>query len=103
MAESDVNVISHLLNVESEASELVQGAQNEANKRLVSERAKAEQQVKEKLDNVNKEIEKSYSLKLAEITDGHTKIIDEFKKSVEHTEQNKTSFNALLEKVFAEQ
>ena len=65
MAENEANVISHLLNVEAQASDLVKEAQDEADKRLSSAHAKADAEFKEKFSRAVAELEKNYSEKLS--------------------------------------
>lgn len=99
MAENEANVISHLLNVEAEASDLVKDAQDEVNKRLSSVRAKADAEFKEKFEKSVSELEKEYNKKIETISENHKKALEEYKNSVEQTEQNKSAFNSLLEKI----
>lgn len=99
MAENEANVISYLLNVEAEASDLVKEAQEEANKKLSSVRAKADAEFKEKFEKSVAELDKKYNEKINSITEEHKKILEDYKTSVEQTEQDKTAFNDLLEKI----
>ena len=93
MAENEANVISHLLNVEAQASDLVKEAQDEANKRLSSVRAKADAEFNEK----------TYSDKISTIDENHKKNLEEYKSSVENSEQDKDNFNVFLKKLLVEQ
>ncbi len=103
MAENEANVISHLLNVEAQASDLVKEAQDEANKRLSSVHAKADAEFKEKFDKIVSELEKSYNDRISAIDEKHKEALEEYKSSVENAEQNKDNFNAFLKKVLIEQ
>lgn len=103
MAENEANVISHLLNVEAQASDLVKEAQDEANKRLSSVHAKADAEFKEKFDKIVSELEKSYNDRISAIDEKHKEALEEYKSSVENAEQNKADFNAFLKKVLIEQ
>lgn len=99
MAENEANVISHLLNVEAQASDLVKEAQDEANKRLSSVHAKADAEFKEKFDNIVAELEKKYSSKISAVDENHKKMLEEYKSSVENTVQSKEEFNVFLKKI----
>lgn len=99
MAENEANVISHLLNVEAQASDLVKEAQDEANKRLSSVHAKADSEFKEKFDKIVAELEENYSGKISAVDEAHKKILEEYKASVENAEQNKNEFNVFLKKI----
>lgn len=103
MAENEANVISHLLNVEAQASDLVKEAQDEANKRLSSVHAKADAEFKGKFDKIVSELEKSYNDRISAIDEKHKEALEEYKSSVENAEQNKDNFNAFLKKVLIEQ
>ncbi len=103
MAENEANVISHLLNVEAQASDLVKEAQDEANKRLSSVHAKADAEFKEKFDKIVSELEKNYNDRISAIDEKHKEALEEYKSSVENAEQNKDNFNAFLKKVLIEQ
>lgn len=103
MAENEANVISHLLNVEAQASDLVKEAQDEANKRLSSVRAKADAEFKEKFDKIVAGLEKTYSDKISTIDENHKKNLEEYKSSVENSEQDKDNFNVFLKKLLVEQ
>lgn len=103
MAENEANVISHLLNVEAQASDLVKDAQDEANKRLSSVRAKADAEFKEKFDKIVAGLEKNYNEKISAIDENHKKNLEEYKSSVENSEQNKDNFNVFLKKLLVEQ
>ena len=54
MAESEINIINHLIEVELQASSLVKEAQSEADKRLSAARAKADAEYKQKYNEVVK-------------------------------------------------
>lgn len=99
MAENEANVISHLLNVEAQASDLVKEAQDEADKRLSSAHTKADAEFKEKFSRAVAELEKNYSARLSSIDENHNKMLEEYKSSVINTEQNKDDFNLFLKQV----
>ena len=103
MAEAEINVISHLLKVESEASLLVKEAQTEANKRLSEARCNADSQFKTQFQKIQSNLEAEYNDKIQHLTENYKKKFDEFKSSIEQTEQSVDSFNSFLEKVLNEE
>lgn len=103
MAEAEVNVISHLLSVEAEANNLVKEAQAEATKRLSAARAQADADFKKQFEKIVSSADKSCDEKIKSLSDNHNKTLEEYKSSVEKTEQDKSAFNALLKKVLIEE
>lgn len=103
MAEAEVSVISHLLSVEAQASILVKEAQEEAAKRLSDARNQADTDFKQRFESIVQQEEQSYNEKISSLTENHKKNIEDYKSSIEKTEQNKNVFNAFLKKVLTEQ
>lgn len=99
MAEAEVNVISHLLSVEAEASGLIKNAQEEASKRLASARAQADSEFKKQFEKIVESEENTLQEKIKSLSENHKTQLEEYKSNIEKTEQDKTAFNALLKKV----
>ena len=68
MAENEVNVISHLLSVESEASELVNNAKSEADKIIVEARSKADSEFRQKFEKIAEKLESEHKDRLNQIS-----------------------------------
>jgi vacuolar-type H+-ATPase subunit H len=100
MAETEVNVISHLLNVEHRASEMISGAQAEADKRIAASRAQAETEYKQQYDTVIAGLEADYKTRTDEIARRHNETISQYKINVQNAEQDIQSFNGLLDTLF---
>jgi vacuolar-type H+-ATPase subunit H len=101
MAESEVNVINHLLDVEHQASEMISGAQGEADKRISSFRAQAETEYKKQYDDIIAGFEAGYKKHTEEIDSKHKKTVEQYKSDIQNTAQNKEAFGKLLDTILA--
>lgn len=93
-------VITHLLEVEKEASTLLSEAQNEANKRIAGYKAKAESEFKTAHDALVSEIEESYKKQIDAIQEERGKEIDSYKAGIRSLKQDRNAFNALAASCF---
>ena len=94
----ELDAIKHLLEIEKNASILIDDAKVEADKRLADARSKYNTQYKSKYDEIASVLESDYQKKLEEITTKYKSEINEYKKSLENRPQDEGAFNALLEK-----
>lgn len=94
----ELDAIKHLLEVEKNASALINDAKIEADKRLADARLKYNSEYKTKYDAIASELEAEYQNKLKEITSKYKSEIEEYKKSLEDKTQNDEAFTALLNK-----
>lgn len=99
MADTEVNVISHLLKVESDASVLVSEAKAEATKRVAKTQAEAEEAVKKQVEQLRQKLDADYSEKIKALSENHKKIIDEYRETVEAVEKDTEAFDSLLTKL----
>lgn len=95
---SDIDTIKHLLEVEKNASALIDDAKIEAEKRIADAHLKYNSEYKSKYEAVASTLELEYQKNLETITEKYKSEIEEYKKSLENKPQNETAFNALLEK-----
>ena len=102
MQETDLNVITHLLKVESEASSLIKDAQEEANKRISEARSEADSEYKKKFEKLVNSLDKDYQEKILQIETDNKNELDEFKQKIQSTERNTSSFNSFVQKVMVE-
>lgn len=102
MQETDLNVITHLLKVESEASSLIKDAQEEANKRISEARSEADAEYKKKFEKLVNSLDKDYQEKILQIETDNKNELDEFKQKIQSTERNTSSFNSFVQKVMVE-
>lgn len=95
----ELEIINHLLEVEKNASILIDDAKIEADRRTSEAKAEYNQEYKEKFDVLAAEKDKAYHEKMQQITEKHAAAMEEFKKSYENLPQNKENLKALLEKL----
>lgn len=101
MAENnpELDAIKHLLEVEKNASALINDAKTEADKRLSEAHLKYNSQYKEKYDQLVAQLDKDFEEQHNQIEAKYKKEIDEYKASIESKSQDKKSFESLLEKL----
>jgi vacuolar-type H+-ATPase subunit H len=97
MAETEVNVINHLLDVEHQAAEMISGAQNEADKRITAFRTQAETEYKKQYDEIISKLEEDYKTRTDDIVHSHSEAIKQYKSNIENTARNNESFNKQLD------
>lgn len=100
---SELDVINHLLEIEKNASILINDAMIEADKRVNETKVRYNAEFKTRFETIAAEKDKEYHDKLEEISKKHKIEIEEYKKSLEQKNQNTEVFNQTLEKLlFAE-
>ncbi len=97
MAEQDGNIISHLLDVERGASELIDEAEKEASKRIASARAQADGEYRKQFEVLVTELEAESAKKTAALSASHDADLQQYKDSLEKTERNTAAFTKLLD------
>ncbi|MDE5899038.1 MAG: hypothetical protein K2H09_07240 [Treponemataceae bacterium] len=103
MAESEINVITHLLDVEQKAAELIRGVQEEANSRISAARAQADAEYKAQYDALVQDLERQYQQKVAGISESHRKALEAYKAEIQKAPQNDGAFRDFLKKELSEQ
>lgn len=98
----ELEIINHLLEVEKNASVLIDDAKIEADKRTSEAKAKYNQEYKAKFEVLAAEKDKNYHDKIQELTAAHAAEMEEYKKSVESRPQDTEGFKKLLEKLLFE-
>lgn len=93
----ELDVINHLLEVEKNASCVIDNAKVEADKRITDAKAKYNQEYRSKYEVLSDEKEKAYQEKIKVLAENHKVEVEDFKKSLETKPQNKEQFNKLLE------
>jgi F0F1-type ATP synthase membrane subunit b/b' len=93
----EINVIAHLLQVEKNASLLIDNALKEAEQKLAQARSQANLEFKQKYEACVGNLENEYNQKLNEIQTEHDKLFDDFKESLQSQPKNNARFNNLLE------
>ena len=99
---SEVDVISHLMNVENQASALIFEAQTVAEKNISDARATAENLYKQKYEKLLNELESYYSEKIQKIIQNNKNSFNEYQQKTQNLSQDVKSFNELLESLLFE-
>lgn len=90
---SEVAIINHLLQVEKEAGELIDGAQKEADKRTAEYKARAEEEFRKAHDKAEGEMQASYTEQIEAIKKAHEEAVAAYKQSIMDVAQNRGAFN----------
>lgn len=96
MAENEVNVISHLLEVESQASALIDDAQIEGNKRIIAAKTKADELFYSKYSENVASLEIQYNQIIESYETAHKEMLESYKKQILASEKNTEAFNSFL-------
>jgi hypothetical protein len=98
MAKPEIDVITHLLNVEQNAFILAKDAQERANRILSDARAKADKEFDEQYKKISSTLEKDFESKKEEIASAHKKKFDEYVSSVKEVVQDTDAFKDFVKK-----
>lgn len=94
---SEIDVISHLMNVENQASSLIFDAQTVAEENINEARAKADSIYKERYDNLIKDFESNLTETKNKILQENRNSFQEYQQKIQSVAQDENSFNALLD------
>ena len=95
----ELDAINHLLEIEKNASILVNEAHVEADKRISLARAQFSAKSKDNLEKISEELEIEYQNKIDSISKKYADEFNEYKLSLEKKVLNKKDFSELLEKL----
>lgn len=98
MAENEVNVISHLLEVESQATVLIDDAQIESNKRITEAKTKADELFYTKYRDIVETLENDFNKKIQGYEAAHNAEIESYKNKISNSEKDVDAFNSFLNK-----
>ena len=99
MAGNEVEVISHLLEVEQAAVALTTEAQTEADKRISAARAKADAEFKAEFDKIISDNERVFEFERENISADSERSVKEFKDRIEASAKDVAAFNSYLEEI----
>ncbi|MBP5519550.1 MAG: hypothetical protein J6X84_03115 [Treponema sp.] len=94
---SEIDAINHLLEVEKNASALINDAAMEVERRLSQARAKYNSEYKSRYDQEVSKLEADYQNDYKLISEKYQKEIDSFKESLAAKPQNYGAFSSLLD------
>ncbi|MDR3284302.1 MAG: hypothetical protein LBS97_03875 [Treponema sp.] len=99
MADSNVDVINHLIEQEKQAEGLLHEAQAEAERRIAKARAEAERDYKARYDQVIGGLEADFKAQSAKIESAHQEKSAEYQRRLEALKADTAAFNAYLDKL----
>ena len=101
MAENtmEIDAINHLLEVEKNASALINDAAQEVDRRLSQARAKYNSDYKARYDELASTLEAEYQDAHQKIAEKYQNEIETYKQSLEAKAQNTEAFSSLLDKL----
>ncbi len=101
MAETtmEIDAINHLLEVEKNASALINDAAQEVDHRLSEARVKYNSEYKARYDQIAASLEAEYQTNHNSIAEKYQKEIDSYKESLAAKAQNYEAFSSLLDKL----
>ena len=101
MAETtmEIDAINHLLEVEKNASALINDAAQEVDHRLSEARVKYNSEYKARYDQIAASLEAEYQTNHNSISEKYQKEIDSYKESLEAKAQDYEAFSSLLDKL----
>ena len=95
----EMNAIQHLLEVEADASQLVNEAQKKADVIISEARAQAESEFKSSYAEFAEKLEADETVKREAIEKEQESVFNDYVQSLDSTPKDKESFNGLLEKL----
>lgn len=99
MSNSEINVITHLIEIEQNSSALVRQVQEDSNKKIAETKVCADELFKKEFSASSLQIEKDYNLTIEKLSNEYKSELDNYIASVKSVEQDTKSFNSLLEKI----
>lgn len=101
MAESEVNVILHLLNVEQNSFILTKDAQERANRLVSSARAKADAEFNERFRKISAELDEKFESDKEALVSAHKKELDGYKSKITEIPLNRKDFADFVKKALS--
>lgn len=95
----EISVINHLLKVEKEAYALIDEALKDSEIKIASARAASDSEYREKYGECVRKLENEYKNNLASISEGHHKLLEEYKSQLVNQPQNYQAFEKFLDKI----
>lgn len=94
---SEIDVLTHLMEIEKKASGLVSDAQVEADKRHVETQLKYNTEYKSKYEKLTNTLENNYQQSLEKIKAKYMKEVEEYKQSLNEKNKDEKAFTSLVE------
>lgn len=103
MAGQEADIISHLLDVERNATAILTQAGEDAEKRIATARAQADQRFKAEYDELIARLEKQYAEQTTAATNSYTVAVSAYKEKISAAAKDVPAFNALLDALLFKQ
>lgn len=94
---NETDVIGHLIQIESEAADMLLNAQAEADKRITEAKQKADNIYKEKYENLINELENTFNQQKKQIDEEIQIKFDSYKEKITSSNQDKRAINTKLQ------
>lgn len=92
-----IDILNHLLQVESDQELLVQQAVENAQNKVLQAKASANELFQSQITQIQNQLEKEYETNLKQIKEAHKKTIEQFTQSLNQKSQNNENLNKCLE------
>ena len=97
MTMNETDIIGHLIQIESEAANMIMDAQTEADRRITEAKKKADDLYKEKYDNLINSLEANLQESKSKIDLEYDNLFNEFKENITTVSQDKRMLNQKLD------
>lgn len=97
MSDKEVNTISHLLEVEQNASTLTLKAQEDADKKIAATKLQADSEFQNQYTKIVSDYEKSFESKKSELEASKKQKISDYKEKISSASTDKNAFNSYLD------
>ena len=101
MAESEINIINHLIEIEREAETLVKEAQESADRKISLAKTEADAEFKKKFDAIVKKYDDVYADRKNEIEADYKKRFDEYVVSIKDAGYDENAFSLRLKEILS--
>lgn len=94
---TNTDVIGHLIEIETEAANMIMDAQTEADNRILEAKQKADTIYKEKYEELINTLENNFLQQKSEIDSNYDKIFEDFREKISSVNQEKRALNIKLD------
>lgn len=94
---TNTDVIGHLIEIETEAANMIMDAQTEADNRILEAKQKADTIYKEKYEELINTLENNFLQQKLEIDSNYDKIFEDFREKISSVNQDKRALNIKLD------
>lgn len=101
MAEAEINIINHLIEIEREAETLVKEAQESADRKISLAKTEADAEFTKKFDAIVKKYDDVYAARKNEIEADYKKRFDEYTTSIKSAGYDENAFSLRLKEILS--